>query len=179
MPCKNSDLRVYGVNDDFFKEWSHDMAYILGFWFADGCIYKREFHISQHEKDHALINKMASVMKSTYKISKSNSSNNLILWVTSEKIVSDIKKLGGKENKSLTCDFPEVPKKYLPDFTRGFFDGDGSISARSYRKNRFEASITCGSEKFAKKLFKKLKEIAKGIPWRLEDEPGGFKETDR
>ena len=30
--------RKYDVNHNFFKEWSSDMAYILGFWFADGCI---------------------------------------------------------------------------------------------------------------------------------------------
>jgi hypothetical protein len=26
------------VNQDFFKKWTPEMAYVLGLWFADGCI---------------------------------------------------------------------------------------------------------------------------------------------
>ena len=32
------DKRKYKVDDNFFKTWSSDMAYILGFWFTDGWI---------------------------------------------------------------------------------------------------------------------------------------------
>jgi len=35
-------MRKYKVNDDFFKIWSHNMAYILGFWFSDGCIIDKK-----------------------------------------------------------------------------------------------------------------------------------------
>ena len=45
-----SGKRKYAVNDDYFKEWSHDMAYILEFWWADGCIYKNEFSIAQKKQ---------------------------------------------------------------------------------------------------------------------------------
>jgi hypothetical protein len=26
----------------FFKTWSHDMAYVLGYWFADGNMYTQK-----------------------------------------------------------------------------------------------------------------------------------------
>lgn len=35
--CKH---RKYNVNQDYFKTWTRDMAYILGFWFADGWTIK-------------------------------------------------------------------------------------------------------------------------------------------
>lgn len=34
-------LKKYTVNHNFFKKWSRDMAYVLGFWWADGYIRKR------------------------------------------------------------------------------------------------------------------------------------------
>ena len=32
------------VNKDFFKVWTRDMAYVLGFFYADGCLEKRVRH---------------------------------------------------------------------------------------------------------------------------------------
>lgn len=145
-------MRKYSVNDDFFASWSHDMAYILGFWWADGCIFKKEFHIGQNKKDEYLLKKMAVVMNSSYPLSSCRSNNNVELWVTSEKIVKDIKKLGGTERKSLICEFPKVPRTYLPDFVRGLWDGDGSVY-KIIRRRSYESSFTCGSEKFARSLY--------------------------
>ena len=49
----------------------------------------------------------------------------------SQKTVEDLKKLGCVENKSLILTFPteqQVPKEFVYDFIRGYFDGDGSIT---------------------------------------------------
>nr|DAN97189.1 MAG TPA: RRNA intron-encoded endonuclease [Caudoviricetes sp.] len=36
------------------------MAYVLGFWFADGCIYRgRIFDITLHKKDKYILKKIA------------------------------------------------------------------------------------------------------------------------
>jgi hypothetical protein len=32
----------YKANEDFFKVWNPTMAYVLGFIYADGCIYISE-----------------------------------------------------------------------------------------------------------------------------------------
>ena len=44
------------------------------------------------------------------------------------------------ENKSTQIDFPSVPKEYLPDFIRVFFDGDGS--AYNIKGNRLNTAFT-------------------------------------
>jgi hypothetical protein len=62
--------------------------------------------------------------------------------------------LGGKENKSLTLNFPNIPKEYLSDFIRGYFDGDGC--AMYLKNNRFNTAFTCGSKKFLDELLKIL-----------------------
>ena len=63
-------IRKYNVNDNYFKTWSHNMAYILGFWFADGCIMKRceqyRFNIGQNKKDKYLLKQMLVEMGSNY-----------------------------------------------------------------------------------------------------------------
>jgi intein/homing endonuclease len=73
-------------------------------------------------------------------------------------IYNDIIALGGKERKSLDMDFPEIPKEFLPDFIRGYFDGDGCIM--QLKNKRVNSAFTCGSKKFLDTLHKILKEEA-------------------
>jgi len=43
-------------NQNFFKQWSANMAYILGFWFVSGTIYKeRSFEITVSAKDKYIL----------------------------------------------------------------------------------------------------------------------------
>jgi hypothetical protein len=73
--------------------------------------------------------------------------------------------------KSLTVKFPNVPDKYLPDFIRGIFDGDGSVSCKFYQstsknsKNKgtcidYLTCYICGSSKvFMKTLNDKITKL--------------------
>jgi intein-encoded DNA endonuclease-like protein len=64
--------------------------------------------------------------------------------------------------------FPLVPKKYLSDFVRGYFDGDGNVYIYRYqRKDRqskvsisLSAGFTSGSVLFLEELQNKLKQYA-------------------
>jgi len=80
--------------------------------------------------------------------------------ISSGTIYDDIIKLGGKENKSLDIKFPKVPQKYLPDFVRGLWDGDGSIYRVKQRKT-YQSEYTSGSNDFVSGLYCALK---KSIP---------------
>lgn len=42
--------RKYLVNEDYFKTWSNNMAYVLGFFYADGFIASRTHTISFSQK---------------------------------------------------------------------------------------------------------------------------------
>ena len=63
--------------------------------------------------------------------------------------------------------FPQVPHKYLPDFIRGYFDGDGSvfyvnyISTKNHKPRReLRSNFTSGSRQFLRTLMEILnKEI--------------------
>lgn len=124
-------LRNYSLNENYFDNWSQDMAYILGLWFADGNIYchkkKCNFTICLHNDDSYLLEEIKKKMQTDRPLRYSKRDKCCSLVITSKAIVSRIIKLGGITRKSLVCDFPSVPKKYICDFIRGFFDGDGSI----------------------------------------------------
>jgi len=141
--------RKYKVNDDYFSRWSRNMAYILGFWWADGCIcikgHHYYFEIDQHIKDKYILDQILSEMGSDRKVYEHGHRNTCMLKITSRKIVSDIVRLGGKERKSLDIKFPRVPKKYLPDFVRGLWDGDGSITYHKHDKS-YRSSFVSGSK---------------------------------
>lgn len=95
--------RRYVVNDDYFKKWSHNMAYILGFWWADGHICVGENHcifvISQHNKDKYILAQFLKEMESNAKIYKHSKRDACSIQITSNEIVGDIMRLGGKERK--------------------------------------------------------------------------------
>ena len=72
--------------------------------------------------------------------------------ISSKKMVSDLRKYGLVERKSLEAVFPiNLDIQYYPSLIRGIIDGDGSISyyARKGRKCHIKAIRLCsGNEKF-------------------------------
>lgn len=157
--------KKYSVNEDFFKTWSCNMSYVLGFWFADGYITnglardKRTrfiFGITQCEK--YILEDILKVMDADYPIheeKKKIGATSYRFFIESKEIVDDVIKLGGGYRKSLVSKFPDVPKEYLPDFIRGLWDGDGS--AFKDKKKRATATFTCGSKYFVDSFVEVLK----------------------
>ena len=97
-------------------------------------------------------------MNSNYPVATSRECSRFT--IVSETIYSDIIRRGGKERKSLNVKFPNIPKKYLPDFVRGLWDGDGCIYYSKQNKS-YAASYTSASYGFITELYCALK---KNIP---------------
>lgn len=132
------------VNIDFFKTWSSEMAYVLGFILTDGCVNGNTFTISQ--KDSYILERINYAMGSNYPITKrKNGKYHLYtLSISRKEMVSDLFALGITEKKSLTVEFPKVPNVFLPHFIRGVIDGDGWVQDRGYVMN-----VTSGSFLFS------------------------------
>lgn len=157
-------LRQHRVNDSFFKKWSYNNAYILGFWFADGCIMDGGiFKIAQHKNDEYLLVDMLKCMNTDYKVVSDGKMRYIVIF--SDTIVQDIIKLGGKYRKSLDVEFPYVPKKYLPDFIRGLWDGDGCISV--FKNGDLVSTMTSGSKIFIEEMLKILRDNIDGLNGRM------------
>jgi len=76
----------------------------------------------------------------------------------------DLIKFGLSERKSKTMIFPEISRKYFPDFLRGYFDGDGGVWVGIKNKHRTHAIhaistvFTSGSVRFLESLATLLSE---------------------
>ena len=151
------------INQDFFKRWTSEMSYVLGYVTADGCIAvskdrkKNPFtlNITSAEKKHLC--RLRNALGSEHKIGKkSGGSSNIIayqLQIRNPIITKDLINLGISPRKTYNLNPIKVPDKYFPDFVRGFFDGDGSVYI--YEVNRapqIKASFCSSSLSFIAKL---------------------------
>ena len=114
-------MPVYkSVNKDFFKIWTREMAYVLGFFSADGyiTINKRggQFWCIQIT-DKKLLERIKKAIKSEHKISARPRSRNesalYRLQIGSIEMCNDLRKLGFSERKTKSLAVPNVPDKYF------------------------------------------------------------------
>ena len=161
MPIKKK------LNQDFFKIWSPEMAYVLGYFAADGSMLKnsRGAHFIEFTStDKILLDNLQKVTSSNHKISMRNKRNNK--WKTqyrlqlgSKEWFADLQLLGFTQKKSCSLEFPKVSKDLLGHFIRGYFDGDGCVHFKEYwskqRKRNiwvFTTLFTSGSARFLQSL---------------------------
>ena len=138
----------YSCNIDFFKKWTPEMAYVLGFLYADGDIQdvrdsSRAQYVHFASKDRDILEAIKNALKSEHKIyyrapKKTLYANGKIyensgiysLRIGSKKMFNDLLEFGLTPRKSLSVKFPSIPSHYFPYFARGYFDGDGCITIK-------------------------------------------------
>lgn len=129
-------INKYEINQQFFRRWSTKMAYVLGFITADGNLQKTKYGHLVHiaADDYDVIAKIKVAMRMKGRILEKKRKNGKISYSLrfSDKIIfNDLLKLSLTPRKSLTIKPPPVPKKFLWDYIRGFFDGDGCVYIRT------------------------------------------------
>jgi LAGLIDADG-like domain len=153
------------INNDFFKTWSRPMAYVLGYFIADGCVgvskgrkNPHTFNITSKDLNH--LGKIKKTMGSTYKISRKFGSNGNVAYqiqIRNEPLCRDIIRLGVLPRKTYNLEPVKVPQKYFADFVRGFFDGDGTVYIYSVNNvPQIKAGFVCASRKFIGDLSHRL-----------------------
>jgi hypothetical protein len=156
------------ANSNFFKTWSADMAYVLGFVVTDGCLVEHDNGyntLNITNKYKYILKDMLRVMGSNHKISVKPRGGvpNLLYFqmqIRDKSIYTDLLNLGITPRKSKTIRAPSVPSEFFGDFVRGCFDGDGSVIV--WRDPRWKHSwqmrtvFTSGSWDFLKDLQKRL-----------------------
>lgn len=135
------------VNEDYFNQWSSNMAYVLGFTLSDGCIVKGTYKgysdalkFGVQLKDKNILEKIKKELKSEHAISVLR--NAAHFCITSQKLVESLKRLSLTYQKSLKEKVPRVPSQYKKDFIRGLIDGDGGIS---FDSRQYPTLRLCGS----------------------------------
>jgi intein/homing endonuclease len=149
------------------------MAYILGFFTADGSMIRNrrgahfvEFNIT----DRSILEQIKMAMGSTHKISSRDRGNDrwklgYRLQFGSKILFEDLHNLGLVQRKSKILRLPKIPRKWVGSFVRGYFDGDGCvyfkqhlIRGRKKPKWIFNSRFTSGSRAFLQQLHALLAE---------------------
>lgn len=156
----------HGRKNFFNQGFFHDItteaqAYFLGFLYADGCIsgigknYTRlcRVTINISAKDRIILEQFISAIQASgnlhiheYMPNETTYANNPMckLVLNSTQMADDLIILGYSGLKSDRLSLPKIPQHLYRHFVRGYFDGDGCITARQY-------SIT-GYTKFLRSL---------------------------
>lgn len=154
--------KKYESIDDYFSVIdTHNKAYILGFTYADGCVYdNKRFGYCISEKDVEIINfikKEISKESPIKKIHNTKGAKNrlpqVVLRIGNKKLVSDlINKWGVVPNKTLNPKlvFPNIETDLIWSFIRGLFDGDGHIALKN--KSYLQMSICMTDLYFLKQV---------------------------
>jgi len=167
------------VNKKFFEKWTTQMAYVLGFFAADGYITVNQrggqFWCIQIT-DKKLLESIKKAIKSEHKISlrvskKKNEKNLCRLQIGSIKMCDDLRNLGFNEKKTKSLAVPNIPEKYFSDFVRGYFDGDGHVWVGNIHKERktktlvINTGFTSCSKVFLETLNKRIElfGVSKGV----------------
>ena len=119
--------RKYTLNENYFSDINtKDKAYIVGFIYADGGLFKNYLSIGIHSKDISVLDFIKSELNYNGKLYYNE--EYVKLTISSQKIIKDLNNIGIIENKTyLTKTLPKIPNELFPSFLLGFFDGDGSI----------------------------------------------------
>jgi len=160
-------------NKDFFEKWTREMAYVLGFFVADGSITvnpRGSEYFSIQITDKSLLEKIRRVMHSQHKITakkvRINEKPLYRIQIGSKKICNDLRKIGLTERKAKRLQLPNIPKNMFSDFLRGYFDGDGNVWVNYMNKKRrtptliIQTAFTSCSKDFLYSLKNRLREAS-------------------
>ena len=127
---------------EFFKNWSAEMAYVLGLIFTDGNLHIRKEKsgyglgvLTFAQKEKELVEKFLKLMdcdatirfKERKELENTTAGELYYFSIGHNDLANDLIKFGLTPRKSLDMQFPEVPDEFLRHFVRGLFDGDGTV----------------------------------------------------
>lgn len=155
------------VNEEVLCSESKNAYWLMGFVAADGCILRngKSVKITQSGKvGEQLLKKVREVFEientlSSYQPKGHNDAAvSYELYFTSEKLCNLYEEYGIIENKTLKLTLPEFENETaLRCFTRGYFDGDGSLGNYNNGQSEDYPKLSLyGNEGFIKPLNKEI-----------------------
>ena len=126
-------------------------------------------YISITSTDKKIIHDIKRWMKSEHTIVPArptwpNGKLRYVLRMGNKKLYEDLLRFGVYPNKSLTVRMPSIPRKFIKDFVRGYFDGDGCAHLNKSKGEKQKIIVralltifTSGSRAFLDDLLQVLK----------------------
>jgi hypothetical protein len=147
---KKTRTSKYKYNTDLFKVDNEFIYYLLGCFISDGNMRQNCNQCSLVSKDEDWITNIRDLIVPNIKLQLHNKSKTYTFSMCNYDVYHWLSTHGCHPQKSLTVKFPNnIPDKYLFDFIRGEFDGDGCIMIdRRTKFVQLKISFTSGSKDF-------------------------------
>jgi hypothetical protein len=148
-------FRVDGLNETYFDNWSSNMAYVLGFTMADGCVYSNEYRFGYGvaSKDRCILEYIGgqfnySNIIDTVEYRKGVPHNTSRLRISSKHMIKSLERYNIIQRKTGKERLPEIPDEYKFDYLRGLFDGDGCVYIVTPSCHQVRFDISSASQEF-------------------------------
>lgn len=133
---------------DFFTRWSPEMAYVLGFLYADGNIRDDgQVQVCLAAKDVSHLEAIKNMLGVTSKTYEERAGAAYRFAFRCLPVARELNALGVVPRKTKRIRFPDMREKYQRHFVRGYFDGDGSFHERADITGYLYAQV-CGNNEF-------------------------------
>jgi len=179
------------VDTAFFDTWSPAVAYVLGFFAADGSMYVNSHgakYVDFVSTDYIMLEQVHQLLRSEHRITlrrrrvaKPHWKPAYRLQIGGGELFNSLETLGFSPNKDETMRFPAVPLECLASFVRGYFDGDGCTSFGWYQQPRrknlsfwVQVCFTSGSFEFLRLLDEALQANVPVAPGYLRRRSMGY-----
>jgi hypothetical protein len=165
-------MRVYTINENFFKVWSRESAWVYGWLLTDGSIQEKTGQVAINLKrdDEDVLHKIKNVLNFTGNISygeREDGRKSVHLRICRKEMTEDLFNLGmARKDKTFNTVLPNVPENTFWDLVRGIFEGDGGIRHRTGNTDALDMSVTGATKQFMIDLQTALEK--RGIFTRLD-----------
>jgi hypothetical protein len=143
---KGENLK-YPVNQDFFKIWSEDSAYILGYLVADGHICADTRHrmkIGLNVRDEHIIDFIIDRISPSAKKTYYPKTNSVSVSISGYELIQSLRDIGLDNKKSNVSSILDMlDPKFKNHFIRGVFDGDGCITFQKRVRGKYRSVEGC------------------------------------
>lgn len=144
---------------EWWQTWSPELAYVLGFAFADGGVGKNRNSLTLSQSEKEILENMASIVPNG-QLSYSLGAKVWRLRFCEPNLNSILATHGIVANKTVYGSWDaSLPIELIPHYIRGFFDGDGHIFIASVAKDVCHVGLmfVCHSKEFLMALEQTLR----------------------
>lgn len=144
---ESNQNRALHKNKEYFNVQSHNMAWVLGFLAADGCINKKGngISISVSSIDREILERIKEDIEIENPIhdftNRQGFDYSELNWTCKEHR-AELEKYSIVPRKTFILEPPyKLNKKYWLDYVRGYFDGDGSVNLINVKGKRHYTAL--------------------------------------
>jgi hypothetical protein len=123
-------MTKYDYNEDFFDEIAEPQGWVLGWISSDGHVRKdtNEIILNLQTSDVYILEQIGLLLRNDKKVLYNNNYNKVGIYLCNKKLRNDVIDLGIPAGKKSDIIEPlDLPKKAIPAFWQGMFEGDGTI----------------------------------------------------